>query len=164
MTQMSARFSFRVAFRNAFHTLWSGVVVVALYLLVVGVGPAVEAKMFPVITGYHLAQPRHTSTGGITFYPEFEKTRDCTYYGINWFAPDERGNLIRIQSRRAEGPQVAPETGPVGQRRGERQYILPPAGTEQFYGIMHHQCGPLWQTRTQVGPFSMKDGRLVRPR
>lgn len=146
------------ALANALRVLGAGLVAFAAYLALVIFGPGVEGWAAPVITNYQLHDVRRISNGGFSFRPTFTKTRDCTYYGVSWFAQDKRGNLTRVQIVRGE--PSPPTTGPTGERTGDRMTLYPPNGTTAIFGLNHHDCGMPWQTRTMVGPFSLIDGRL----
>ena len=162
---MSARSAAMIAIWNALRIIWGGMIAFGLYLLFVTVGPSIEGKLFPVIKDYQLSDINKLENGGLAFNPTFDKVRDCTYYGVTWFSPDEKGNLSRIQTQRTGDytTATAPQTGPLGHRSGNTQIIVPPEGASQIFGIMHHDCGLLWQTRTTVGPFSLETGRVDKP-
>lgn len=146
------------AWENFTRVVFGGMIAGGLYLGTVTLGPGIEGKFFPVITDYQLMNIRAVSGDGFSFRGAFTKKRDCTYYGVTWFAQDQAGNLTRIQlGRQSEaGPPI---TGPVGQRIGDRVTLYPPDGTVSIFGLNHHQCGTPWQTRTMVGPFAVIDGR-----
>lgn len=146
------------AMNNALRVLGGGVIAFALYLGLVTIGPGVEGKFFPVIADYRLENLRAVSNGGYSFRASFTKKRDCTYFGVTWFAQDPSGNLTRIQLGRSNQPGP-PITGPTGQRLGDRVTLYPPAGTVSIFGLNHHECGTPWQTRTMVGPYPVIDGR-----
>lgn len=148
----------KFAFFNALRVLWGGIVAFSLLFVLVSVGPGIESKFFPVITNYELHNVRRIQGGGFSFRPDFVKERDCTYYGVTWFAQDATGSLSRIQLGRQYQPGP-PETGPTGKRAGDRVTLYPPAGTISIFGLNHHECGSLWQTRTMVGPFVLTEGR-----
>lgn len=147
----------REAWDNLVKVLGGGVVAFCLYLALVSFGPGIEGKFFPVITRYELTNVRAVGDGGFSFRPAFTKARDCTYFGVTWFAQDDLGNLTRVQLGRVDaGP---PETGPIGNRVGNRVVLYPPEGTVSIFALNHHECGTPWQTRTLVGPFPMVGGR-----
>lgn len=143
---------------NAGRVLAGGFVAFCLYLGLVTFGPGLEGRFFPVITNYQLENIRLINGGGFSFRPSFVKARDCTYFGVTWFAEDDTGDLTRIQLGKQSDPSP-PITGPVGQRTGERQTLFPPEGTVSIWALNHHQCGTPWQTRTMVGPFVVEGGR-----
>lgn len=143
---------------NAAKVLGAGFVFFCFYFAFIGWGPMIEGRFFPVIKNYELHNIRAVQNGeGFSFSPTFDKTRDCTYYGVTWFAQGESGGLGRIQLGRVNsGP---PTTGPTGVRIGDRVTLYPPPGTISIFGVNHHECGMPWQTRTIVGPFEVVDGR-----
>lgn len=143
---------------NALKVMGAGLTFFCFYFAFIIWGPAVEGRFSPVITNYELHNVRSVQNGaGFSFQPTFEKTRDCTYYGVTWFAQDENGRLMRVQLGRVNaGPPV---TGPTGDRLGDRVTLFPPEGSVAIFGINHHECGLPWQTRTIVGPFEIIDGR-----
>ena len=145
--------------RDAWRTLVAAIVAFGFYLLFIMFGPGIEGRYFPVLEDYRLTAVREVSGGGYSFRPIFEKTRDCDYYGAAWFAQDRTGNLTRIQLARNADPGP-PETGPTGNRVGNRVTLFPPPGTTAVFGINHHQCNLPWQTRTMVGPFAITNGQL----
>lgn len=147
----------REAVDNALRVLGGGIVAFCLYLGMVTFGPGLEGRFLPVIKDYQLDNVRMLQDGGFSFRPTFIKARDCTYFGVTWFAQDGDGNLTRIQLGRMDAG--SPATGPTGRRVGDRVVLHPPAGTTSIFGLNHHDCGPLWQTRTLVGPFPIIDGR-----
>lgn len=156
MTQSVER-GLREAWENALKVMFGGVVAFCLYLGLVSFGPGIEGKFFPVIANYELTNIRAVSNGGFSFRPTFIKKRDCTYFGVTWFAQDEAGNLTRLHLGRMDaGP---PETGPTGGRVGDRVALYPPDGTVAVFGLNHHECGTPWQTRTLVGPYPLVNGR-----
>lgn len=150
----------REAVDNALRILGGGAVAALLYLGFVSVGPGIDGWMAPVIADYRLENVRRLSDGGFSFRPSFTKKRDCTYFGVTWFAKDEAGNLTRIQLGRQMQPGP-PLTGPTGQRIGDRVTLYPPAGSLSIFGLNHHECGFPWQTRTQVGPFDIINGKPI---
>lgn len=148
------------AWDNFLKVLGGGVVAVGIYLIFISFGPGIEGRFFPVIGNYQLDNIRSLQDGGFSFRPTFTKERDCTYFGVTWFAQDADGNLTRIQLGR-QSNQGPPVTGPTGKRLGERQTLFPPQGTVSIFGLNHHECGTPWQTRTMVGPFPIIDGKLM---
>lgn len=159
--------NFRGAFGFALGRLaavtWGGVVAVCLYLGLVVLGPVVEGRFFPVVTDYKISDLREEANHGISFIPTFRKVRDCGYYGVSWFAPDANGNLVRIQVAPMDRDPTAPQTGPMGKRAGDRMALYPPEGATDVLAVMSHDCGMIWQTRTQVGPFKVRtlSGKLI---
>lgn len=147
------------AFRNMMLVLGGGLFAALLYLGFVSVGPGIEGKFMPVLADYRLDAIRPLANAGFSFRPTFVKKRDCTYFGVTWFAQDETGNLTRIQLGRQSQPGP-PITGPIGRRVGERVSLYPPQGTLSIFGLNHHECGTPWQTRTMVGPFPIINGQL----
>lgn len=161
---MTARMALRFAFYRAITVLVGGLVAIGLYVLLISFGPQLEGRIFPVVDLYALVDVRAEENGGISFSTRFEKERDCYYYGVSWFAPDERGDLARIQLMPLTADPTAPMTGPVGPRVGRRNVLYPPAGTTQLFAVMHHACGWPWQTRTVIGPFPIgEDGLPFNP-
>lgn len=159
MTQSVER-GLREAWENALKVMGGGIVAFCLYLGLITFGPGLEGRFFPVIINYQLQNVRAVAEDGFSFRPIFTKVRDCTYFGVTWFAQDTEGNLTRLQLGRMEaGP---PMTGPTGGRVGDRVALYPPAGTVAIFGLNHHDCGAPWQTRTLVGPFPIVDG-MPRP-
>lgn len=148
-----AKDALKFAFHRALAVTWGGAVALGLYLGVVTLGPPIEGKVAPVVTGYTLNEVRAEANGGVSFIPTFIKQRDCTYYGVSWFAPDEGGNLVRLQVAPLGEDATAPRTGPLGAREGRRTVIYPPIGSQSILAIMNHDCGLVWQTRTPLGPF-----------
>lgn len=146
------------AWRNMLSVMGGGLFAAMIYLGFVTIGPGIEGKFFPVITNYKLENMRAVQNGGFSFRASFTKKRDCTYYGVTWFAQDAKGNLTRIQLARSDSPGP-PITGPTGQRLGDRVTLYPPAGSLFIFGLNHHECGTPWQTRTMVGPFPVINGR-----
>lgn len=144
---------------NFLKVLGGGLVAALLYLGFVVVGPGIEGRFYPVITDYRLENIRTVQNGGFSFRPTFIKKRDCTYYGVTWFAEDDAGALVRIQLGRQAQPGP-PLTGPTGARLGDRVTLYPPEGTVSVFGLNHHECGTPWQTRTMVGPFPIINGKL----
>lgn len=144
---------------NFLKVLGGGLVAALLYIGFIVTGPGVEGSFFPVLSDYELKNVRHVQNDGFSFRPSFTKTRDCTYFGVTWFAQDEAGNLTRIQLGRNSNPGP-PITGPTGLRIGERQTLYPPEGTTSIFALNHHECGTPWQTRTMVGPFQIINGEL----
>lgn len=138
--------------------MFSGIVMLGLFMGFMAVGPGLEGQVNPTIKNYRLMDARTEPNGGMSFIPVFEKVRDCAYLGVNWFAPNERGNLVRIQVAPLETDPTAPKTGPVGRREGNRQVIYPPKGAKTVMAIMTHDCWSLWSTRTTIGPFPIADG------
>lgn len=143
---------------KAWRVLVVGFVTCCMYLAVITWGPGIEGRFAPVITDYQLENIRLIQGGGFSFRPKFIKKRDCTYYGVTWFAESGEGDLTRIQLGR-QSDESPPLTGPVGRRTGDRQTLYPPEGTISIWALNHHQCGTPWQTRTMVGPFLMDAGR-----
>lgn len=154
----NASSAFRFAVNRALAVVWGGGVALALYLAIIILGPTIEGRYWPVIDNYHLEDVRPEDKGGVSFVPVFTKERDCTYFGVSWFAPNPDGNLVRVQVAPLDEDATAPRTGPMGKREGRRQVIYPPEGTTALLGVMSHDCGLIWQTRTPVGPFLMVDG------
>lgn len=150
----------RDAARNAWRVAVTAMVVLGLYIVFITFGPGIEGSYFPVLDNYRLTAVRSLQSGGFSFRPQFEKERDCDYYGVAWFAQDAAGNLTRVQVARNSEEAGPPETGPVGNRVGNRVTIYPPAGTTAIFGVNHHQCRLPWQTRTIVGPFAITNGNL----
>lgn len=154
----SAGSAFSFAINRALAVIWGGGVALGLYLAIIILGPSIEGRYWPVIEGYHLEDVRGEPNGGVSFVPVFTKERDCTYFGVSWFAPNPDGNLVRVQVAPLDEDATAPQTGPMGPREGRRQVIYPPASATALLGIMNHDCGLIWQTRTVVGPFPISQG------
>lgn len=153
----SIRAGLREASSNALRVLLGGFIAFGFYVFLILFGPSIEGRFAPVLTDYRLENIRAKQGGGFSFRPAFTKVRDCTYYGVTWFAQSEGGELTRIQMGRTSDPGP-PITGPVGARRGERVALYPPADTKAIFALNHHECGTPWQTRTMVGPFMIFNG------
>ena len=158
--KQKAASAIRFAFIRLVAVAWGGFVALGLYLAIIILGPSIEGKYFPVIEDYTLTEIRQEPSGAISFVPIFTKVRDCTYYGVSWFAPDENGNLARMQVSPLGEDPTAPRTGPLGPRAGARLVITPPEGATSVIGVMNHDCGMIWQTRTPVGPYDLSVGKL----
>lgn len=159
---MKASEALRFAFNRALAVMWGGLVAAVLYLSIVLLGPGLEGRFFPVMTDYRVTEfSVHPEDGSITFRPRFTKVRDCVNYGSSWFAVDAEGNYTRVQLNSAAATPVPIATGPLGRRVGNPQQLAPPKGAVAFLGTLEHDCGLVWHTRTQVGPFSVTDGKPV---
>lgn len=150
------------AIGRAAAVLWGGLVAAVLYLSVVVVGPTVEGKWFPVVLDYQLAAFTHEADGAVSFRPVFRKVRECTNFGSTWYAPDEAGNFTRLQLLPKDRTAEPPATGPLSARIGQPSMVYPPPGATMLMGVLSHDCGLMWQTRTALGPFSLVDGKPIK--
>lgn len=159
---MKASEALRFALARALAVLWGGLVAAGLYLTIVLMGPTIEGRYFPVVENYRLIDFRPTDDGaGVQFRASFVKVRDCAYYGVYWYAPDPEGNFVRLQVQQIGRDPVPPTTGPMGPRVSMPQAIFPPAGSQSIVGVMNHDCGLVWQTRTIIGPFDLANGKPI---
>lgn len=151
-------YSLKFAVYRAAAVIWGGIVALGLYILIVGVGPQLEGRVAPVVTNYTVNEVR-AEANGFSFIPRFFKARDCTAFGTAWFAPDADGDLAKVPVEAQDTQPV--QTGPLGWREGVRQSFFPPASATYILGVVNHDCGFIWQTRTALGPFPIIEGLPV---
>lgn len=148
------------AVRRAGSVLYGALIGIFIWILVILMGPRVEAAIDPVITDYQLTDVMRTKDG-VSFIPFFEKTRSGYYQGSAWEIINPTGANIRVQAQLPDR-DTPPETGPVGLRVGTRIFLPLPPGRQCFAGTYFHDTGLFWQSQSPIGPFCVtEEGKVT---
>jgi hypothetical protein len=140
----------RCAAWRALVVLWSGAAAFALALLLYAWGPAIERRVWPVISDLRV-EIVATAGNAVTVRPTFVKARACAYLSTAWYVGDP-GRWYERAGLSIEG--ATGDTRPRGRHRGSRWTVTFPEGyeTDPHFVVFRHQCHPFWQTETVI-PF-----------
>jgi hypothetical protein len=123
-------------------------------------GQYVETKFFPVINNVIINNSLVEDGKKIKVELEFDKVRNCKYFGIRWFLghpnrffepthvellDDYAGNKTRLIGAQQSGPWIV--TLKDSKHKWEWEY---------HFGTVTHDCGSPWgKTVTIMGPFKI---------
>ena len=133
------------------------VVAFFLALTVTFMGPALEAKFFPVATKLRVERMESHPLGTIIETASFTKLRDCTFAGLAWYRKDFNGNFIEV-SVLPIGIAAFPNGTPINRPLGENQvgpWLIALPLRQVIYGSIgriKHRCHPFWTTVTDFYP------------
>ncbi len=144
--------------RRAAEVWWTGLLMLIFWLVLITVGPYLESRLWPVIDDFHIAEVDTSDPSIVKFRPGFDKTRPCTYLGMQWFVKDDTGRIARHQVVVSDKAAV-PTTYPMGVSLGGWWEVGIKDRDREMYGIMHHACGLPWESRSMVGPFTISKTR-----
>lgn len=108
--------------------------------------PLIEGRLFPVVVGVQITQTEAAGPISTRIWGEFEKVRDCTFLGIEFYLGDI-DRSARAQLMLEEGSKVRgngfEDWGPWVVQLTESQLA------ENSYAIVRHRCHPFWETVTR---------------
>lgn len=121
-------------------------------LLVPQVGPAIEARKWPVYSNWKVIKTEATSAGVTRVWVQFQKVRPCTFASITWLWGDPPSPPTRVELDLGDPDNDL--TRPLGwHTEGPWTVGLPEKLIhEGSLVVVHHQCHALWRTDTQVLP------------
>lgn len=131
-----------------------------LYFSVIGFGPEIELRWFPVISDFKILQRGLTNEGDLWLIGRFYKKRDCRFLGLGFLSKLGDDGDWQILSARVIGvePGQLPEPRPEGwniTRVWEVARPLEPSrDATQLWGVLVYDCGLPWLTLQKVGPFA----------
>ncbi len=146
MTQM-----LRFAAHRATRILIGGSIAACAYLLALMFGPALEARLFPVVKFNEFIQYRDGSS--LRVDTAFTKVRGCEYVGSQWYGETAAGEAVDIPVQYNNG---SPMTRPVGANRDTNWVLdLPNPRLQSVFMLLHYRCGMPWLSYTIVGPYKL---------
>ena len=119
-------------------------------------GPRWEGQLLPVGGNFMIVESTRTITG-FDISGTFEKFRQCEYLGMVWY---RQGTKI---ARRVSLSVKDQPAGTITSRAPGLQWFGVWAlgrpekaeGPDIYYGVVEHDCHPLWYTATKIGPFEL---------
>jgi hypothetical protein len=121
--------------------------------IILAAGPAMESHVFPVVTGVQLAGAGRSGSS-VLFEVVGVKARPCTYLGASALSGPRDGFM---QSARLSFPGALGDsiTRPPGAQAFGFWLIEPTATDEKVVIQVRHHCHGLWDTTTQLGPWTV---------
>lgn len=130
------------------------IIVICSVFTLFTVGPAIETRLFPVVSTLRILSITADQDGQAVVDAEFTKLRDCEFVGISWYRNLAEGfERVPVILHRREGDTSSPNR-PVGTQRAGPWVIGMPAAElrENSFAVLTHTCHPLWPTRTAFWP------------
>jgi hypothetical protein len=143
-----------VAGRRAFDVWWAGALCLVFWAVLITLGPVMEARLAPVISGFRLLSVSISPDNVATFRAVYGKSRDCDYRGMAWFKLDDEGRAEPVEVR-ALPPSSDPR--PLGQNVSTQWTLTlePQPRVTRLFAVVQHSCGFPWQSRSPVGPITV---------
>ncbi len=109
-------------------------------------GAEIEGKLLPV-TKRLSVESVTPDEGGVSFYVNFDKVRQCKYIGIAWYLGDNR-LVLELEPDN----HLAPPTRPTGGQYIGPWRLLGVNTLKGTHAFVFHRCHFLWQTVTPFYP------------
>lgn len=144
-------------FQRAYTFTVIALFIVLGYIILVSFGPRIETSYFPVVMDAEVMAQQVAGPDEYRLRIAFTKVRACEYRGLQWFAghPDESFESATLRIDEETG------TRPVGRNLSQWWIVALPPGTVWQFGVVEHECGFPWTTRTILGPFRVRTGADV---
>lgn len=134
--------------------LASGVVAIAGLLAVLGYGPGLEERVFPILSG-QLVDSVERDGRSVTFSMVVDKVRDCRFVSGDWTINDNgRQSPVLVLNPIGRPVSGAVTYSPGTLRIGPFTTELPfDAGGEAYiYAYLYYDCHFGWLSRQILGP------------
>jgi hypothetical protein len=105
-----------------------------------------EADYLPVVSKAKISSVAPDLAGGVYFYINFEKTRQCEFLGISWY--DKNG--VRLVLDLEPSAKNTPITRPTGEWNIGPWRLFGVETLEGTRAYVHHKCHPLWTTISRL--------------
>lgn len=140
--------------------VWCGLAAMGVYLFAMSWGPYLESRYFPVTEDYEVVDYREMS-GGVGIRIRFDKVRPCDYGGMAWYSGTPFTEASRVWIVFHDQYMGNANTRSLGTHTtGWWDVYLSDRDKEKpMFGVVEHECGLPWTSRTVIGPFDQ--GRLI---
>lgn len=152
------------AFARAIQILMLGCTVGFFFLMTITLGPTLESKFFPVVSGVTLEiKDLDQTSATVRFrYRKATSFRQCDYVAFAWYVGEpykdfERVGLTWLRLPGEESIEKSENTRPAGWQwsRYFKVTIAPELRRYPTFAIARHACSCTpWYTETVLGPFS----------
>ena len=109
---------------------------------VFGVGPWIEAHIFPVVGRAQISHAEKTRTG-TSFYVSFKKRRQCEFLALVWYQ-----GPVRLTVDFEPHAEESPRSRPPGEQYAGPWLVRGLTQIEGSRALAYHRCHPLWTTIT----------------
>ncbi|MCV3271140.1 hypothetical protein [Roseobacter sinensis] len=110
---------------------------------VFSLGPYLESRYFPVVRDTRIMN-EETVPGGVSFFVQFRKVRQCKFEGLAWYVGD-----VRVPVDFEPTAETMPRSRPMGGQYAGPWYVPGLPGTRGTHAYAYHRCHPLWETITR---------------
>lgn len=119
----------------------------ALTPAIFSIGPHLETRFFPVVRETRILNEERVA-GGVSFYVEFRKVRQCEFQGLAWYV-----GAVRVPLDFSPTPTNAPRSRPPGDQSTGPWLVATQQNTvEGNTAYAYHRCHPLWVTISEFYP------------
>lgn len=143
----------KIVVSRALRVALTGLITLAALLLLLAVGPMVDARVNPVIL--FQAWTSASTAEGIAFTGRLDVARDCDLVRARWtYGPPDLSTSPGVVFL----PSRMPRLWGIGPGRVEVSGVVPrpPLGASRaIYASLRYICGPLWTVRQTLGPVSL---------
>ena len=105
-----------------------------------------ESDYLPVVSKAEISSVVPGLVGGLRFYVNFEKTRQCDFLGISWY--DKNG--VRLILDFEPSAKNTPTTRPSGKWNIGPWHLSGIETLEGTRAYVYHKCHPLWTTISRL--------------
>ena len=144
-----------ISWQLAIKAVCAGLIFVCTVATILLAGPALEGKMFPVVSHFEITRTVPISAEETAVYGAFTKYRECEYVGMSWYRKDGTGSLERVGLRQVPPAGDIPNpTRPLGRQSfGPWNVAMGEADIRpRSYVEVAHNCTWLWITKTVFYP------------
>ena len=149
-----AKIDFIEPFQRAFTFTVVALCIVLGYIALISFGPRYESSYFPVLVDAEVLTQKGIAPDVYRLRVAFAKVRSCEYRDLQWYAghPDGAFESAEVEIERPAG------TRPIGRNLSQWWTVSLPPHTEWHFGVVEHECGLPWTSRTLIGPFRVRSG------
>lgn len=151
--------SIAFATERLIHVLASGMIAGVGLVAVLGFGPAVEARLWPVI-GTQSVTEITRDADMVSFSMQVDKLRECRLAGGDWSIEAGRRHSPVKVTNAIGAPAIGSVTYPVGLLDiGPFTATLPfdVNGPASLYAILYYDCHFGWLTKATLGPVPIPE-------
>jgi hypothetical protein len=133
----------------------AAIVFFAAAITIYTVGPAIETRLFPVVSKLRILSIAPEGADQSRILAEFTKLRSCEYIGLAWFHRIAPGGFERVPVilLRRPGDDSSPNRPEGLQRAGPWIVGIPPQEiASSSFAQLSHRCHPFWVTTTEFWP------------
>jgi hypothetical protein len=134
--------------------LLAPVLAVVAVISLTSIGSHYEGRIWPVIDHAQITGIEAVEGGSLVTF-RFNKKRDCSYLGIEWYRGNEAGAFGRVfLDLRPQGVTPTGATRPQGVQTAGPWFIALPPGEvrDNSFAIIRYRCHPLYNTTSIFYP------------
>lgn len=134
----------------------AAMIVFALAVLALAVGPAIEERHWPVLTAIRVLQIEPVGDDTYAIRYAYRKHRDCDVVSAYWFGIDSDGAYRFAVGEFADGRPLS--TRPVGANVSRLMRVKADPAAVKLVQLVTYRCGLPWLTRAVIGPIDLALG------